>query len=321
MRDRRWLIAAAVGLLLLLAAAPGAVQPVLAGLLLFLLFASVAATLLLAWSVLDRDVVHSAAVGAAIGFLLDYASGGPFDEWGFASGALVGALLGDVIRDQRAQRLADASYAGGRRWWQERFLEPLWLVRFAWTLALVALSLTVTLGVFYSFQSIADDRVLLGDLLTEMIEARTAWSPSEVLRRGWATYVLLSLAILACWQLWFRRLTPLAADRLLRRIAVLHCLALLLLSLRVLIEWRPALMALTSGQPLAWGDGRLRGLALLLVESQTPLLTMLFTMILLGGRMWRYLRLFGWMPALGVVGWLSTAWLGLHLSYLAKILP
>jgi len=317
--NRRWLaiLALLLAAILLPPLLPAIIWQSTLGLLALVLVGCVLIALLMGWNVLDSDVTYCAAIGAFVGLVLDALNGGYFDEFGFARGILAGAVLGDVVRDQRAERLGEIPYPGGKRWWQKRAAPPKWFAKAAWSLAMVALGFTILLALSYNTQRLAAGLkgALVGDLLVDVVEARASLAPNELLRRGWAMYLLLSLAMISCTQIWYRKLSPLAVDRLLRRVAVMHCLAMLLLAFRSVLEWRQTLPGNASAE---WTDGRIRALAMLVVEAQVPILTIMFTTVLLGGLLLRYLKQYGWMPALGFSALIAVGWLGLHMSYLAR---
>jgi hypothetical protein len=275
------------------------------------------AGLILAAVELDRDVVQMAIVGVIAGLVVQF-----FSDGGVAVllGLIIGALLGDALRDARGAAIAVSAPGEQNRWWQRRPAEPIWVARITWSVALVALSLMVVLVVFYAAQGLTlhVQSQLLSDLFDELRTARFARTAGRAALDAWYAYVLLLMSAVNASLLWRGRRTQMAADIVLRRIAVCHCLALLLLAGTSVFALSGSLVRIDPAVLGAdWYQFQLRVLAELISNVLVPLLLVLLNMLLLGRHLRRYLERYAWMPALGVVGLTAVIWIGFHLCYLA----
>ncbi len=274
---------------------------------------SCAGALVMAAMQLDRDVVHMAAVGTVAGCGLGLWTGDPGPEIGLVLGLIVGAMLGDTIREVRNRRLSAATQQPPR-WWQRAAAEPVWMARITWSVALVAAALIVLLGGF----CIVQQSPLLDDLFRQFMAVRSETSFFHSLLHAWYANALLLIALVSCWRVWRGAHSASSADPLLRRVAVLHCLALLLLSGGAVWTLLWATANVSAETPEALYHFILWTVASLVRDAQLSILLIMVSLLLLRRHLARYVRRFGWMTALGFIGLAAVACVAFQMSYMLQ---
>jgi hypothetical protein len=285
-------------------------RPLLATALILCVF-SIA--LMLAAMQFDQDVVHMAAIGMVAGFGLALWTGNTGSEFGLALGLIVGALAGDTIRELRTSRWADA---GPTRWWQHVALEPRWIGRIVWAVAFVGAVLIVLLGAI----CVVHRPSILDDLFEQFMAVRSETSWLHSILRVWYSNILLLMALLPCWLVWRGAKNEAAAERLLRRVAVLHCFGLLLFAGGAAWELMHS-PAWTNNPPYNFARMYreiLWTIASVLRQVQVPVLLIMLGLVLLRNKFRLYLHRYGWMTALGFIGLAAVACVAFQMSYVLQ---
>lgn len=270
------------------------------------LLVALVVVLVLAGTELERDVVHMGLLGAILGglgewWLLDSA------WWhGALFGLLVGGLVGDEVQLSRKWLKLTRQAKEEQRWWQRLPLEPRWLPRVVWlTFAAAVLGL---LTMPFWLPAGGGSR-LAGDLFAAFRARRIASGAFESLGQAWFAVVPLSIAMALSR---FAARVPdqaLLVDGLLRRIAVLQCSALMMLSVDAVLIWSapPVVPRYTLAGHYVF---QLAGFVDMLRLALIPCMLLMLSQIFLGKRMVHYWRRSGWIVALGGIGLTTTTALG-----------
>jgi hypothetical protein len=285
-RPAAWTLAAiVVALVVQLAAAPQIGLPLIA---LALLIAG-AIVAVLAFTELERDVVHQATIGAVLGALMEIWL---IDRSAWLHGALfglvVGALIGDELQLSRKWLRLTRQAKEEQRWWQRVPVQSNWLPLAVW----VGFSLLlIGCGVLaiYLRPLLAEQTAMLeewfGDIRTRRLEAST-WSN---IVNAWFALVVLSISIALSRFVSRVPNQQLLVEGLLRRIAVLQCAAFLMLALDGTLRMISTLH-LSTPPILALADT--------LRFAMIPVFMLLIAQFFLGKRLAQYWRQAGWIVAL-----------------------
>lgn len=287
---------------------------VFASLAAFLMFLWTVAALAVAWSVLERDVAHLAAIFTILSLLLGITWLGPGDERYFATvlffGAITGALLGDVVRDVRTAGLTRCAADNSPRWWGQLKPPPTWVIVIGWAAFAISL-LAFGGGLWFGFTTsapndpqlsllgaVSRDCFVAGGLRTKFVDS-AAFSPI----RFWCAYVLLIMAFQAVRKLRRAERSGIRLERLLRRVANAHSFAILLMAWYFTVD---LCLAAADSYPTACGAAIVNFRAL-----PIPLVLFVFTTLMLGRRLPNYLRRHSWSVSVALAAALTSGFLHL----------
>lgn len=296
------------------------------------------AALALATRELDRDVIYLTGLGALAGAAHARLSGGASlailgagDAWTvFANalaGGVVGAAAGDVARASHARSPRGALARGlAGDWWSDRRGLARWLAPLGWLVAAIAAMLVVLTIVLANSPALRGANASnLAPNFARYLDEVEAYPGAltifgESLLRVWYAYGLLIPALAVCVNLPLRRQAELEADRMLSRVALAHCLTLAFLGARLLLAAISGLSQLSRGgvgSSTPYGD--LAEVTAAIRDMQPPLIIFAVSLVCLGHWRLRYVRKFGWMPALGAATLAACGLVALGAVYLANV--
>lgn len=321
--DQQPLLFAGASLLLVAPLAIMSGGPFFVQLVAVVLLLAALASLVLATTHLERDMVHMGVLGGAVGMALAPAGAAGLSV---ACGLLVGALVGDTIRDGRNSQLIHPDQQRLRRWWYRSPGDPGWTNWVCWLGALAGACANVVLVLTAVARIPEDQRIRwLDELYADMIGVEQ-YVPSLLdmtitsLQHVWYVYVLLAVALASVWRLYQRPAEPLEVERQLRRVAVAHGLALLLLAGTAIWNLTGTFneARVTPAAESEVYQQQCAALMSMLRDTQPALILMMFTMLLLGQHLRRYLLRHGAPLALGIVGSTATLLVFIQSLYITK---
>jgi len=230
-------------------------------------------------------------------------------------GLLAGICLGDAVRDAQTGRLIPRANPGSTPWWCRPRHEPVRLVRFAYVAAILAVTFICPIllaGVVLGLE--ADDRArMVSNFVRQSEFAGPANLTFVILMtvsflRLWYVYVLLAIGAVACWRLRRKLAGSLLDERCLRRIAVVHCLALLLVCGHAIHEVFNGFNIIATGPitPAFILSQQSQVLNVIFAQTVLPVAVILLTTVFLGRHLPGYLRHHAWLPMLGVIAAVAT---------------
>lgn len=263
------------------------------------------------WITLERDVAQFTILGAvaaaAIGAIFR-------QHYAILEGALVGAVIGDAIRDVRTEFMTKVTLYGPPSWWAAQRSVPSFSITPVW------LTFFLTIVLIVPAALIAAQRRPLpagGALswtwqdLRHVAESGPSWwwASLEGIPRVWPVVAILGVSLFAVGQIHRAGRNDMNRDRGLRRLAITHSAAVALLSWTVLWPmWRAYGFAAEAagGYPYPFEESARVTLSAVR-DCQLPALLWLLSLVLTGKYLARYVSRYAWIAAAAGVAALSVA--------------
>jgi hypothetical protein len=305
-------VAIVIGLSLQLIASPDIGLP-LAALALFIAGAIVA---VLAFTELERDVVHMATIGAVLGGLVE-AWLISRSAWlhGALFGMVVGALIGDEIQLSRKWLYLTRQARPQQRWWQRSLAQSRWLPMTIWLGFAALLVACFVLAVLFQ-PRLAEQTAMLEEWFAAIRSRRLEASTWSNLVHAW--FALVALAISIALSRFVSRVPneQLLVEGLLRRIAVFQSAAFLMLALDGTVRMITVLLAMANVHAEEPTINPIIAFADTLRYLMIPAFMILIAQFFLRQRLWQYWRQTGWLVALSFSALLGVCSLQLCVAYL-----
>lgn len=266
------------------------------------------------WLFLENDVVHFGVIGAAVGFLFGFLGAG-YDQ-SVLGGVLLGALVGDVLRDGRREPLFAGQWRRRRQWHLICRSDRASLARVA--LAVACLAAFCPLAGFWVAHALSPAGINLNALAGDFwefcvreVQLRQSVREGAYFRQqllmpfvvNWHVLGMLGLCLVLCVRLRRREAEPPVVDLNLAHVSTAFALAILLFSLQVSQGFyyvltyggdigNPKRFFFEMGFWFGW-------------ESAPVIVAAPLVALALGPYRGRFLRSHVWLPAVAAIGLLN----------------